>query len=451
MQFNKHLARNLAFIVLLGILILGTVTMIRLSNNAPMIFGPESYKGIRLAELSTKVTFTDPITNQVINADSSLFLFRLMKQSGFIEIIQITLGLLLLTGFWGFLIRLGTPDKMAFISAAILALSPGFIFNFATPTLSTIPLVIFVWGLFFWVAQGNLFENVLGLLLLMGVASMGIWWAISIILVVVGYSIAVRIRAISVILVLITSAISFYFFKYSIIFSPIPFVEFIKQVIFELGGGYLSIAAAILGLIGLLTSWAKRKGIMTIYLLIILSCLQIAIFDSPGPILILFCGFSGNMLYRLFKIKWSMPPLKYTTYTFAFFTIILSTLVAVSNAASMAPDASEFNSLTALKSIDANVIFSGKEYDQYVHTIAGKNTVDYEKFSNASQIIYTSQNLKRTIPQLNNLNVTHLFLPKKLKEEYFEEGKGLLFLLRNNESFNLLSDFEGTQIWEIKS
>ena len=73
-----------------------------------------------------------------------------------------------------------------------------------------------------------------------------------------------------------------------------------------------------------------------------------------------------------------------------------------------------------------------------------------ERFNDSLEIFY-SRNLKDTKILLEKYNINYIWIDNKMKNGlvWEKEQQGLLFLFRNNETFNNIYNNQGIEIWEI--
>jgi hypothetical protein len=455
------LTKNLAFIALLGLFALLSVPLARLSLGSPMLFGEDGLNELRLGRLALARGFafedamTVPSTSLRLDLSNGLLgLLNRVFPGSWMVFIQIALGVLLLAGFWGLMLRLDLQKKLSFISALVLAISPGFVRLFSRPMSQAFPLLLIVWGAYFWVAKGKLIQNIIGVALLGLAMWMGLPWLISIMLFVIGYSIFIRRRITTPIVLGLIAVGAFFGMRYTLHFSPIPLVEIANRIAFELGGvGALSLGCVILGIIGIFLTWGKSRGLAPCYALVVFALLDIALFSGQGGmLLILFPGLSGFMLDKLFSKTWAMPVVKYSTYTFAFMLLILSMGIAIAKSVDDVPNGGEYSALLTLRELGGGVTLSAPRYSSAVQAIAEKPVLLFSdpKAANASRIIFSSQTLRRTLPPLSEYNISYILITRRMIEQGdVENGKGLMFLLRNNETFKKLYDVNGIQVWGV--
>ena len=130
----------------------------------------------------------------------------------------------------------------------------------------------------------------------------------------------------------------------------------------------------------------------------------------------------------------------------------------------MQPDNEIIKSLDWLRhySEPDEIVFSHYSKGFWINSVAERPVVtdsmlEYfpnaeEKFNDSLEIFY-SRNLKNTKSLLEKYDINYVWIDNEMKHGlvWEKEQQGLLFLFRNNETFNNIYNNQGIEIWEVYS
>ena len=210
--------------------------------------------------------------------------------------------------------------------------------------------------------------------------------------------------------------------------------------------------------------WRKKKE--HIFIFLPLFVMLISLFYLQPVIIYLnfvLAVFAGYALVRITNMDWQVKMIKRLTILLIICGLTFSAISYLNRVNNMQPDNEIIKSLDWLKhySEPDEIVFSHYSKGFWINYVAERPVVidkmlEYypnaeEKF-NASLEIFYSRNLKNTRAFLNKYNISYIWVDNEMKQGlvWEKEQQGLLFLFRNNETFNNIYNNQGIEIWEIK-
>ncbi|MCX6710395.1 MAG: hypothetical protein NTV63_05620 [Candidatus Woesearchaeota archaeon] len=246
-------------------------------------------------------------------------------------------------------------------------------------------------------------------------------------------------------------------FRYGLPKAPLE--SGVSRLISELGPiNGISIFQIMLGTIGFFVMWKNRASL---YLSYFLSLLFITAFllnsDSVLPLAFSAAIFSGSAISFIMNRRWNLKIVRDTTIVLVFCGLLFSTVLFIMRASTAGPDASIIKSLEWLseKERAGSTVFSHYTNGFWIEYFRGKAVSD-ENFAyaenrserlNDSNSIFYSRSLEKTRALLSKYDTGYILITPDMKNGLVWEKKeeGLLFLLRNNESFRLAHSEEGSE------
>jgi hypothetical protein len=155
-------------------------------------------------------------------------------------------------------------------------------------------------------------------------------------------------------------------------------------------------------------------------------------------------------------MRWELEQIKFLSIMLVACGLMFSTLSFIGLLASFGPSDSLGRGLVWLANEDANVVLTHYSRGFWVESIAGKKVLidDFSKdrrLLNDSMTMFYSRNLKKTRELLDGYNISHIVIDTDMKHGlvWQKDDEGMLFLFRNNETFNRIYDKAGVEIWKV--
>ena len=202
-------------------------------------------------------------------------------------------------------------------------------------------------------------------------------------------------------------------------------------------------------------SFSNKSKLLLLYLLLLSSLAFLIGNDTLLFANLLVAYFGGLGLYNLFHSNWELKDLKKFSILATIFGILFSSMFINS----VSPSDEIINGSFWLKNnVDENdIILSSPENGFWIQYFSDRKVVldgyispyYLKKLKNSNEFFHT-RNLKNAKSLANDLNFTYVFIDENMKSSLWKKkDSGLLFLLRNNETFEKVYD-DGMQIWKIK-
>ncbi|MFP4112219.1 MAG: hypothetical protein ACLFPQ_00985 [Candidatus Woesearchaeota archaeon] len=234
------------------------------------------------------------------------------------------------------------------------------------------------------------------------------------------------------------------------------------ELISDLGGmkgiGILHFAVFLLGLV---VFWFGAKTNYIDKMLILVFILSVFLVDYSfiflmNMIITVIGAYGVNSLIRR---KWHSIELKQITLLIIACGFIFSTLSYIDRIFSLNPTLEQVESLRFMRtSLNPGKVFSHEDYGFMIRQISG-NDVLKDSFSENENIlesdleqIYYSARLSTTRELLKKYNVSYLWITQDMKQGkiWHDDDDGLLFLLRNNQTFELVyEESPSVEVWKV--
>jgi hypothetical protein len=248
-------------------------------------------------------------------------------------------------------------------------------------------------------------------------------------------------------------------------FPAISFGRGLDSIVLELGAiSGIGIFEIIISGIGFITAWNMKEksylpsGMAVIFIIAFLFGVNVSIYLS------FICAFfSASAIAFLFERKWSVPTVKNASLVLIFCGLLFSMLTFVDRSINMAPSQKTIESFAWLSGrySGGNVLseYGNGFYIEYfgMNAFTDSNFIYAPNLAqrlNSSSIIFYSRDLQTTRSEIEKNNITYIVITPEMKNGrvWKKEKEGLLFLLRNNETFrNIYSagtESESIEIWE---
>jgi hypothetical protein len=233
-----------------------------------------------------------------------------------------------------------------------------------------------------------------------------------------------------------------------------------REAITDFGGliGF-GIFHIIVAVVGLFSTWKNKKEYTVFYVLLAgLFLVSILMNTNYNAYLNLVMAYLvGIGLISVAKRQWNVALLKNIVLLILFCGLLFSTLSYAKRASDMGPDPEMVSSLKWLSVLSNGKVFSYPGYSDYITYFGRKpamigtgqseNTI---QLLNITTEIFYSRRLEYTKSLLSEQNISYIVIDNKMRQGlvWMREDQGLLFLLRNNETFRKIYSGGTSEIWE---
>ncbi|MBU1205090.1 MAG: hypothetical protein KKE93_04230 [Nanoarchaeota archaeon] len=458
---------TLVYVMLAALIIILIPFLIRLLFYNNIIIGEESYYHATIAKqiIEQKSLIHDP--NYLFNP----YHLVLASIGYFIEVdlasklIPFLLGMLSVLVFYLILKDFKIEIRERFFISLILVISPAFIYLCVISNTHSVPVFLTLLGIYFLLKKKTIF-TVLSLISFAAAVPFGIFNALLVIAILLAYLIKEKSKKTIILLsiiILISAA-----------FMPVYFQEkteviqkesILQSTISDLGALIgIGVFNILLASIGFILMWRKKKEHIFIFLPLLV--MLIGLFYAGYAILYLnfmLAVLAGHAFVRIRNMDWQVKMIKNLTILLIICGLAFSAVSYLNRVSNMQPDNEIIKSLEWLGhySNQDEIVFSHYSKGFWISSVAERPVVtdkmlEYfpnakERFNDSLEIFY-SRNLKNTRTFLNKYNISYIWIDNEMKQGlvWEKEQQGLLFLFRNNETFNNIYNNQGIEIWEIR-
>jgi hypothetical protein len=263
--------------------------------------------------------------------------------------------------------------------------------------------------------------------------------------------------------VLVIAALGILYQIIMFIYIGIPslplFSSFSPTMLLSHFGSYtgVDITFAMLALLGVLVCWHNKEMFAPLYLYLGLTTTLACFF--PTIILLnfpLLAYFAAQGFLTMYHRTWSLPLLRVLTLTIILISIVGTFSYALYELSVAEPSPQLISSLRTLASQPPGTVLSHPLYGLWIQYFSLQPTVvdtftyyaDQRQAWNTSQTVFSSYQLAKTQEALNTIEASYIFITPAMREELIwdDPEEGLLFLLRNNETFKSISTTNHNQI-----
>ncbi len=229
-----------------------------------------------------------------------------------------------------------------------------------------------------------------------------------------------------------------------------------SSIFVDFGGSFgISSFIFILGIIGLFSCWYFYKKYVIFYIFCIFTIIS-SLFNSEFIFFssLFLSAFAGYALYLIFVMQWELSFIKNASLLVLFCSLFFSYLSFMFAASSVLPHEDIKMGFLWLSSFDLSdsLIFSSPANGWWI-----------EYFSSNSALLHAnSENSERIFKEI--MNAGDIFVVKKILDKYsvsflvisndfyssFGGNEGLLFLLKDSETFKRVYSNDYLEIWEYK-
>lgn len=213
-------------------------------------------------------------------------------------------------------------------------------------------------------------------------------------------------------------------------------------------------------LFGVYSLWNAKKQKL-IYLLFLILIILSAYYTPLNVYLnLILCFAAGYGFLAFIDRKWEILTLKKLTILILVCGLLFSSLSYINRISGETPHKETLKSLEWFLKQPNGITLSHYSNGYWVEAIANKTPLldenkyylrDVDAKFNSSNEIFQSRNLKNTRELLDQYNISYIFITSQMKEGEVWKNKedGLLFLLRNNETFKNLYSSKDSEIWKV--
>ncbi|PIU29677.1 hypothetical protein COT07_04540 [Candidatus Woesearchaeota archaeon CG07_land_8_20_14_0_80_44_23] len=378
--------------------------------------------------------------------------------------IPLAMAIISVFAFYGIMRKSGMKESSINIALLILAATPAFAYSALTSNPQIAAAAFLLSAFYFYMREEKaavvLSAILFGFASLFGAAALLISLSIAGIFTIKHPERKKRFSALLGIFALMSVTYIITIAKFGLL--PISFGKSLSSIVLELGAlSGIGIFELILAGIGLLYAWAsKDRNYLPISMTALL--LLLFLFGMNVSVYLAFaCAFFSSLAINfLDERKWSLNILRGASIILILCGLLFSGLTFMGRAVNMEPDSGIVDAFSWLSNnySGGNVLSVPKNgfYTEYFGMKAfSDDNFEYapnlEQRLNASQQIFYSRDLDKTMAELAKNNITYIVITPEMKNGlvWRKEQEGLLFLLRNNETFKNVH-LESTQAGSIE-
>jgi len=459
------------------LLILLTPHLIRMMAYENLIPGEDPYYNLRMAgyiKENLKIPKTDPLIDRIYPYNP--FHIMLAAAGSIIgvelagKIIPLIMGAASITFLYLILSNLKIDQKKVFFICLILALSPIFIYTFSTTSQFSVIIFLNILGTFFFIQKGKVFTTI-SIITFASIPFFNFFNALVTLILLFSYTIITKIEKkrfywVSAGITIRTLAYHFYiFYRFGLPQTPSFIKEpIIQKSISDLGAitGF-SFFTLVLAMIGLVSTWKKRKEFYYIYIISLILLLSSFYFGTYTNIYLNFIIviMAGYGFFYLTDRKWQIKIIRNVSLLLIICGIIFSMVSYITRLSGIHPYPEEAESLQWLKenSEQGETILSHHSNGFLIEYYTDRQVIldsyfdytnDLEQKYADSKTIFNSRSLKMTTELLDKNNVRYIWINRQMKQGlvWTEEDEGLLFLFSDKDTFKKIYSNGEAEIWE---
>jgi hypothetical protein len=469
--------RTFIFIVMLTLFILSVIPLVEQINNNSILLGDFTYYHLRIADSIIKEGYLDydKLSYQgrkYVFQPYHLFLAffgRLIGTDFIYIIIPLLLGVLSVIILYLILKNLGATIIERFWVLIILILSPVFIYLFSVLNQYSLSVSLILFGFYLFLKNKKVLYY-LSIPIFVSLVVFGIINVIISLLLILAYSLThkkkMKLFYFILSIVLVFSGL-YYYSLYNVFglpaFYDIESKNILQQTITELGAEYgIGMFAFLLALLGIIISWKNKHRFFIIYLLTLFLLIFSYHFRYTLFYLIFLISYFGGIGFsRIIYRKWDIILIKRLSILAIISGLLFSTVSYLNIVSKSLPNKNVKESLEWLNSHSEqnDTVLSHYSRGFWIEYFAKRAVVmdslftyipDLKQRFYDSNRIFLSRDLRETKKLLNRYNVTYIFIDEKMKHGLVWQNKkqGLLFLLRNKETFENIYNKNKVEIWK---
>ncbi|MBU0980877.1 MAG: hypothetical protein KJ709_08805 [Nanoarchaeota archaeon] len=201
---------------------------------------------------------------------------------------------------------------------------------------------------------------------------------------------------------------------------------------------------------GMFVIWNRRTTMAGYYLFLAAVAAGFWLWPSEYALLLAAISsiFAAFAVERLLVMKWQFNLIKHLTLLTIACGVLFSLLVTLDTLTVSQPDSLMVQSWLSLSRMPKGNVLSLEEYGPWIRSFSGQE--HSIQTSDAYEIFYAVE-LKKAKTVLAENNISYIWINDEMKNGriWHQPEEGLLFLLRNNETFNKVYQHAGIEIWEV--
>ena len=462
----------MAFIMLITLAIAFSIMAIRFFSHHPSEIGGQPFLHERIAERLAKGSFTsqDDLVwggrKNILTPYHIVLGILIAMHLPLPSIVAPFLFTVMSMIFFYLLIRRLFPFETIAMIFMLLITSPPFIYLMIVSTPQSLAIAATFSGMYFFL-DGNRKKAGIGIALLALASSFSLFNVI----IVLAFAIFCakffpELRKRTIILILLSGMV------YAI--HPTPFyptikfssVNILQESISDLGGmNGMSIFFSILSILGFLVSWKNKNKYYPLYGIILFFALS---FFAVGSEVFIYAIFPLTVLaaiggIQLTQLLWKIDIVRNLTYLMIICGILFSMISYSARLVQSEPNDEIVESLLWLKnnSREERVVLSDYRAGYWIEEIAGRKVVldssfdtipsFNEKFLDIYSLLHAVELKEADSIMYEKYGIDYVWITESMKQGVVWEkpGEGLLFLLRNNETFKNIYKSENVEIWKV--
>ncbi len=350
-------------------------------------------------------------------------------------------------------------------TSLLLIMTPVFITSFMQFSIMFAAVDLILLSVYLFLSK----HRTLSFFCLLAVASLGFVFALFSLFLFMIYIIKCRQRCSRFICLLFVSSIVGYLF-YVIAELGIPVIlkeEIVKSlfnIISDLGSIYgVGLFTIILGLIGVVVSWPRKKDYYGVYIVLLVSYLFGVFFNSYFYLVTAIClAFLGAItLDVLLNMSWDFNFLFQLTLIILYCGLLFSTLAYLNTIPSLPPDKLEIECLGKLSYYPKGDVLSVPSNGDFISYFSRHRPFiddhylflkDYRQRLNITNYIFNLGDINLAKKYLTENKIRYIFIDSRMENGLVWDSKdqGLSYLLRNNETFIKLCSNPYSKVFMVK-
>lgn len=462
---KSHQALLIAGVIALAIVLMISPHLMRGLANKEEMIGYEAYLHSRIANQGVKLTsFEDPsiVTSRTIRPTLYHSVLHVTQKfignSAAAIILPGIIGLVCLLSFLALLLLLKRPLIEISLSLAGFVLTPAFLYISSTSTPHGLALALILLGAVLFMTKRAWAFALVPWLMLLSFDLFHIIGVLAMLLACILLDKKERMHSLVVggILLAGVFAIRPPFFT---TYGRIPYSVFqgmITDFGSQIGFGVFSL---ILIVIGLMHSWKHKKVFYPLYFLGAFGFIAMISFGGIISVYLapLAAIFIAKALLEIRRRMWIIPALRSLTALLIICGLLFSTVSYMDRLAASGPDASLVDASLFLKEISSpnDVILTHATYAPIIESVAERRVV-IDTFQADPWVkedvreLFASRSSKKVLQTLSKYDVAYLLIDRDIDESVWRgNNEGLLFVLRDGETFKKVHMVNTMEIWKV--
>lgn len=252
-------------------------------------------------------------------------------------------------------------------------------------------------------------------------------------------------------------------FYYNFEYSP---ANILASFFTDLGAQVgFSVFSIILASIGLFSSWNRKSRFYPLYIMFILLIISTLYIGQEANIyanfiIVLFASFG---LYELKTMVWKFDTIRNLSFIVIGCGLLFSMLSYMDSMPKMLPDKDIIGSLGWMRenSDGHSIVLSHPSRGYWIEAVAKRpvlidgfsaSIADYGKKHSDMNDIFYSVDLDDTAELIRKYNISYIFIDNEMRQGivWSREKEGLLYLLRNNRTFEMVYSQGDAGLWKAK-